>query len=72
MRAWRFSGQYSGQSQGLYARVGDVQLPGTVSHDFGRYEAKLTAAEREAIELLLTPGDWTIFGAHGAPLKITV
>ena len=35
-------------------------------------DAKLAAAEREAIEQLLTSGNWTIFGAHGAPLEITV
>lgn len=33
-------------------------------------DAKLASAEREAIEQLLTPGDWTVFGAHGQPIKV--
>ena len=34
-------------------------------------DAKLAGAEREAIMELLTPGDWTIFGAHSQPIQLT-
>ena len=33
-------------------------------------DAKLASAEREAIGQLLTPGEWTVFGAHGQPVKL--